>query len=623
MCCLSKFGKSHDELLHPLTNNSLDESLWSDKCDYIDIDSSSDLNPNGLNLIVCQLNAAYFQIRMVSSNYSEVDIMILCKTFLRDHTEHQVNIPGYNLISNHRQHSNGGGTALLVHEGIIHKCRRDLDVFDQKIIESVFIETISKSGKKIIIGSIYRPPNVNPNLFITTVTELTSKLKLEQKSDIILGMDHNLDLLKLNTHIHTQCFYEIMLENNLLPTITQPTRITQSSATLIDNIFVSKNLHRFFELAILLEDISDHLPTIVLLKQTKMTTITPLTFESRNLSPSKLRQINHDLHQIDWISILDPNNVDDNFDMLMFNIHSIMDKYSPVKHIRISTKRRHVEPWMTKGLEISSKKKKLLYRESLKANASEQDRLKYTQYRNHFNTLKRTIKQHYYKTRATDFAKDSKKLWALINEVVGKKKSSGSIIPYITINGIRTYTPRKIANEFARFYSSLGQTLANKIQPGQESIQNYLNKIPMNTKSLVLNETNVKEIETLIKKLPNKTSYGHDSISNVMLKQLSDSISFPLMIVFNQSIVQGRFPSNMKKAEIIPLFKGKESDQVINYRPISLLVTISKVLEKIIYKRLYKFINKHDILYQSQYGFRNKHSCKQAILELTGQILHA
>ena len=121
---------------------------------------------------------------------------------------------------------------------------------------------------------------------------------------------------------------------------------------------------------------------------------------------------------------------------------------------------------MTKGLKILSKKKNLLYRESLKANSTEQDRLKYTRYRNHFNILKRTTKQNYYKTRATDFAKDSKKLWALINEVVGKKKSSGSIIPYITIDGIRTYTPRKIANEFAHFYSSLGQTLANKIQPG-------------------------------------------------------------------------------------------------------------------------------------------------------------
>ena len=232
MCCLSKFGKSHDELLRSLTNNSLDESLWSDKCDYIDLYSSSDLNPNGLNLIVCQLNICSLLsnqdgikqlLTQLKCRNFEVDIMILCETFVRDHTEHQVNILGYNLISNHRQHSNGGGTALLVHEGIIHKCRRDLDIFDEKIIEPVFIETISKSRKKIIISSIYRPPNVNPNLFITTVMELTSKLKLEQKSDIILGMDHNLDLLKLNTHRHTQCFYEIMLENNLLPTITRPT----------------------------------------------------------------------------------------------------------------------------------------------------------------------------------------------------------------------------------------------------------------------------------------------------------------------------------------------------------------------------------------------------------------
>ena len=196
-----------------------------------------------------------------------------------------------------------------------------------------------------------------------------------------------------------------------------------------------------------------------------MTIKAPLTFESRNLSETKLRQINYDLHQIDWISTLDSSDVNENFDNLMLNIHSIMDKYSPVKQVRISAKRQHVEPWMTNGLKTLSKRKKLLYKESIKANATDQDRLKYTQYRNQFNTLKRNIKQNYYKSRATNFTKDSKKLWALINEVVGKKKSSGSIIPYITINGIRTYMPKKIANEFAKFYSSLGQTLANKIIP--------------------------------------------------------------------------------------------------------------------------------------------------------------
>ena len=79
----------------------------------------------------------------------------------------------------------------------------------------------------------------------------------------------------------------------------------------------------------------------------------------------------------------------------------------------------------------------------------------------------------------------------------------------------------------------------------------------------------------------------------------------------------------MKVAEIIPLYKGKEEDQVINYRPVSLLMTISKILEKIIYNRVFKFLMKHNILYDSQYKFRSKHSCEDAILELVGKVLQS
>ena len=117
--------------------------------------------------------------------------------------------------------------------------------------------------------------------------------------------------------------------------------------------------------------------------------------------------------------------------------------------------------------------------------------------------------------------------------------------------------------------------------------------------------------------MPHKVSYGHDRISNSMLKNLCTSISYPLQVIFNQSIDQGVFPSKMKLAEVIPLHKGKEHDQVINYRPISLLITISKLLEKIIYKRVYKFLDAPSILFDSQYGFRTKQSCSQAIAELT------
>ena len=110
--------------------------------------------------------------------------------------------------------------------------------------------------------------------------------------------------------------------------------------------------------------------------------------------------------------------------------------------------------------------------------------------------------------------------------------------------------------------------------------------------SLVMRCTSVTEIEDLIRQMPHKVSYGHDIISNSMLKKLCTSISYPLQVIFNQSINQGIFPSKMKLAEVIPLYKRKEHDKVINYRPISLLITISKLLEKIIYKRLYSFLEK-------------------------------
>ena len=108
-----------------------------------------------------------------------------------------------------------------------------------------------------------------------------------------------------------------------------------------------------------------------------------------------------------------------------------------------------------------------------------------------------------------------------------------------------------------------------------------------------------------------------------MLKRLYEALSCPLTGIFNQSILQGIFPNMMKVAEVIPLYKGNERDLVVNYRPLSLLMTISKVLEKLIYIHLYKYLEKNNILFDSQYGFRTKQSCEHAISELISKLLHS
>ena len=187
---------------------------------------------------------------------------------------------------------------------------------------------------------------------------------------------------------------------------------------------------------------------------------------------------------------------------------------------------------------------------------------------------------------------------------------------------MKEYNPNAIANEFARFYSRLGPDLAAKISPGRTSVNDYLAHIKRTDASLVLRPIPQSEIESVIHDLPNKSSYGSDGIINILLKSLASSISFPLCALFNQSLAEGKFPVLMKSAEVIPLYKGKEFDLVVNYRPVSLLLTISKVLEKAVYSQVYKFLENHQVLYDSQYGFRSKRSCEQAILELTGRVLH-
>ena len=147
--------------------------------------------------------------------------------------------------------------------------------------------------------------------------------------------------------------------------------------------------------------------------------------------------------------------------------------------------------------------------------------------------------------------------------------------------------------------------------------------IPQTVDSLALHATTPAEIESIIRSMPNKTSYSHDNISNVILKTLCDVVSLPLCRIFNQSILEGRFPDLMKLAEVVPLYKNKEMNIIVNYRPISLLITTSKVLEKIIYKRVYSYLERNNILYNHQYGFRTNHSCEQAIMELTSRLLYA
>ena len=286
-----------------------------------------------------------------------MDILLICETFLSERTQKLINIPGYTLLSNNQKKSKGGGTAILIKNHISYTRRSALEEFQEGHLESTCIEIRSKNKKRIVVGSLYQPPNISADRLHHHLSETIPKVKSEDRDkQLILGMDHNLDLLKSNSHSPTQKFLDMLINNGLLLAITHPTRITQQSATLIDNIFISEVLQCNFDSAILIHDMSDHLPKIALMKQTKITDKNPIEFQSRLLNPEHIKNISQKLQDIDWIGHLNSESCDTNFNTFCNLLHRTMNMEAPLKCVRISAKRKFSEPWLTPGIETSKNK---------------------------------------------------------------------------------------------------------------------------------------------------------------------------------------------------------------------------------------------------------------------------
>ena len=265
------------------------------------------------------------------------------------------------LISNERVKRTG----ILVREEIFYKVREDLCSFVEGEIEATFIEIIAKNRKLIVVGSLYKPPDNHPKAFTNSLNETIAKIQTECK-ELILGMDHNLNLIKSSEHKPTQQFLDGVLDKYIFPTITRPTQVTHTTVTLIDNIFVSKVLHQDFESAVLLNDMSDHMLLLIMLKKTKVTDKTNLEFKSRNLNDAKIGVIRDKLFAVDWIGELNNKTSSENFNKFCGIVKGIMDDVSPEQTIIISHKHKYVEPWMTRGIELASRKKLELYKKSIR-----------------------------------------------------------------------------------------------------------------------------------------------------------------------------------------------------------------------------------------------------------------
>ena len=225
-------------------------------------------------------------------------MILLCETWLNDFSPN-ISIPGYHLELENRKGKKGGGVAILIKENLKYKSRPDLrEKLKNSQTESCFVELKGSQGN-IILGSLYCPPNTPTNEFIGNYTKPLHDLNKE-KHELILGMDHNLDLLKVNQHKLTEEFLECNIDSGIIPQITKPTRITQTSATLIDNVMISKKLSSMTESRILVENISDHLPSLVSIKNYRYTYKEEMKVYSRDTRKNNLDQLRGALQRKNW-----------------------------------------------------------------------------------------------------------------------------------------------------------------------------------------------------------------------------------------------------------------------------------------------------------------------------------
>ena len=171
-----------------------------------------------------------------------------------------------------------------------------------------------------------------------------------------------------------------------------------------------------------------------------------------------------------------------------------------------------------------------------------------------------------------------------------------------------------IAEEFNTFFTNVGPKL-------KENIKDIpLPKMDEVNHSMYLKPITVEEVRGIIDNLDSKFSYGVDDISNVIVK-LSSNVSIPYLTqIINKSFEEGIFPDDLKKAKVIPLHKDGSKLDENNYRPISLLIVWSKIIERALFIRIYAYMEYHNLLFNRQFGFRTKHSTIDALVELLEKI---
>ena len=425
--------------------------------------------------------------------------------------------------------------------------------------------------------------------------------------------DYNINLFNVDKHKLTSDFLDLMYSYSYMPLITKPTRVSSKTATLIDNIYCN-SFEKSVSQGILFSDISDHFPIFCIQNchiNEKNTYVT-----RRQITDTNILAFCTSLRTIDWNSVLQNENCQEAYTDFHNKFVTLYGKHFPLKSFKINYRSR--KTWLTKGLKKSIKHKNKLYVPFLKMSTLS-NKNAYKEYKRFLQKILRQAERNYYQSLLYENRNHLRKSWNIIKQIINRNKRQ-SVSDSFLLDGKIVSDKNVISGSFNKFFVNVGANLAKNIPSTNLDPTSYISG--ENASSMFLLPTDSHEVQKIVSGLK-QASPGWDDISSRVIKESCDSYLTPLTHIFNLSLSQGIVPEELKVAKVIPLYKADDETVISNYRPVSVLPVFSKILERLVQIRLNAFIEKFNILYQYQFGFRKGHSTNTALIVLTEKITQA
>lgn len=533
----------------------------------------------------------------------DIDVLCICETWLDPCVSDVfLKIPNFNILR--CDVGRGGGVCIYIRDDLnitiintgIERCEN---------IEDIWVQIQHKKFPSFIVGCMYRHPKALAASF-DYINEVFKAVCLKNKPVFIFG-DLNDNLLVGGSNLG-----KVIKNLNLKQMIDKATRITQTSSTLLDVVITNKS-DMIASSNVFPSSIADHEHISVTINVRKPKKIPELrTFRSRkdysqNIFCQLLLSEDQALN-----NILDTDNVSLQVDVLSNVFTKCLDRCAPVVTKEIT---RPPAPWIDRNLKkLITDKNKLQI--DLKNDRSNQDlELKFKQSKIVVRNRVENAKSSHFKQKFIDGKGNSTAMWRTVDEMLpGFKNSTDKVI---------FENPSAKAEEFNEYFANVGQIAFDKSQEGisEDVLQNLPDATPNpDIPTFRPQPVDVETVILVIKHLKETSAVGSDGISLKYIKDALPVLVFYITVIINTSIVTGLFAKTWKHPHVLPYHKSGDVDQVTNYRPISLLPILSKVLEKIVANQLTSFLENNKLLAESQHGFRKGLSTETALLKVSEHI---